>query len=84
MKPALTIVGSTTDGKPVVSGVYAFKSTYGLPIADLLLYLKEKNITVSIPHLIQEGKKDGAGDNFAAEVDHALVDVFGRTVLPIA
>lgn len=43
-KYVLPKVGTTTDGRTVVAGVYEFHETYGMPLEFLFFWLSENNM----------------------------------------
>lgn len=55
----IEIIGKTTDGKFVVSSVYKFVETYGLPLEDLLYELQQRNYMPSWPEYVREGLTAG-------------------------
>lgn len=56
----LSVVGSTPDGARVLSGVYVFCATFGLPLDVTLSLLMQKGCVPSWEHYIVEGLNEGA------------------------
>lgn len=55
----MNIVGITTDGKKVVSGIGKFYFEHGLPLVFIFDKLKERNALPSWIHLVSELKENG-------------------------
>ncbi len=78
MTPLLKIVGRTTDGKDVLSGVFRFYETEGLPLDVLFEALLLKEALPCWTSFFQEALAAGmAPERIFAKLDPAIVDVFG-------
>lgn len=72
------IVGETTDGKSVVSGVFKMYDTLGLPLADIFEQLSLRNMLPSFPHLYNEAIAAGwKHKTILLRLREALGDVYG-------
>lgn len=60
MKQLLVVKGLTEDNKIVVGGVYSFIATHGIPLEDMLFFLKEKNYSCSWIDFFIEGLTEGS------------------------
>jgi hypothetical protein len=73
------IVGKTPDGQLVISGLLRFEETYGLPLEDILEYVKNNNLVPSWFHVIDEAKKQGVNiHKFLTKLESCVVVVYGR------
>jgi hypothetical protein len=52
-------VGVTRDGKPVISGVYEFHETYGMPLEGLFGWLADHNMVPDWLDVYRWAKKNG-------------------------
>jgi hypothetical protein len=57
--PMFNIIGKTTDGRYVVSGLAKMYYETGLPLSIIFDKCKEKNYQISWPALIEELKSNG-------------------------
>lgn len=74
-----TIQGKTTEGKPVISGVYRAFETHGLPLDLLLEQLNEKGLVPSWPDFYVEALSAGMKhERILSKLEPALLDVYGR------
>ncbi len=80
MKNIFDIVGETTDGKLVIKGILKFEETYGLPLEDILEYMKENDFVPSWYHLIDEAKIQKVNMNkFLTKLETCIVTVYGKS-----
>jgi len=78
-KNPFTVVGKTTEGQLVISGILRFEETYGLPLEDILEHLKERNIVPSWLHIMNEAKLQGVNqEKFLTKLEACAVSVFGK------
>lgn len=78
MKHLLEFTGRTSDGKPVVRGLYRFYETEGLPLEVLLGYAEEIGAVPDWMSFVLEAVEAGMKvDRILAMLDPALVDTFG-------
>jgi hypothetical protein len=78
MTSMLPIVGQTPEGNLVVSGVYKFFETHGLPLDVLFALLSERNMMPSWIDFYDEAKRAGMKhDRILSKLDPALVDAYG-------
>ena len=78
-KQLLEIVGKATDGRLVVSGIYRFKETHGLPLDMILESVNSKNLIPSWLHLVREAKDAGINiSKFMTELESSVVLVYGK------
>jgi len=75
----LQISGKTTDGKEVISGVFRFYETYGLPLTDIFYLIdKEDNAVPDALDLYQSMLIAGMQkDRIISKLREPYVDVFG-------
>jgi hypothetical protein len=77
-KRLLQRVGSTTDGLPVVAGVFRFCETYGLPLVDLLYVLQKQGVMVDWLAYVSEAERAGMKrTRVLVGLDVAISDVYG-------
>jgi alanyl-tRNA synthetase len=55
----MNLSGKTEDNKNVISGVFKFYDTVGLPLPDVLNYLKDNNLVCDWEDFINTAKKSG-------------------------
>jgi len=73
------IVGKTTDGKLVISGILRFEETYGLPLEVILEYVRDNDLVPSWLHVMKEAEKQGVNRNkFLTKLETCVVSVFGK------
>jgi hypothetical protein len=78
----IEVCGRTTDGRPVVHGVFRFRETYGVPLELLCLELHRRGLQIGWLELAAEMSAAGVADPRpqllqAAEAVHQ-VDVVAR------
>lgn len=74
----LRIVGITTDGKTVVSGVFRFHETEGLPLDILFEALRMKDAQPDWTSFYREALSAGmTPERIFAKLDPALSDIYG-------
>ncbi len=72
------IVGQTTDGKLVVSKVYLFFETHGIPLDVLFGLLLERGFLPSWEHFYREALSAGMKhERILAKLEEALADSYG-------
>lgn len=70
--------GITTDGKPVVAGVFKLMSTHGLPLEFILEELKRRGLVTDWVDFVVKARADGWKDRtIVSRVEAAVGDVFG-------
>lgn len=71
-------VGITSDGKAVLSGVFAFNETYGLPLPDLLEQLRQRKTIPCWISFYKEALLRGMKHKaILAKLSEAIVDSYG-------
>lgn len=74
----MNIVGRTVDGKTVVSGVYRFFETHGLPLDVVLSTLREKHHVPCWMSLYRECASAGMGhERILDKLEAAISDSYG-------
>jgi alanyl-tRNA synthetase len=74
----LKLEGKTTEGRSVVSGVYSFYETHGIPIITILEILDSRGITPDWISFYQEANKAGVkGDRIISMLSNDIADVYG-------
>lgn len=77
----LAVVGQTVDGTPVLSGVFDFTATYGLPIEDALKRLVERGFAVSWLHYAEEAASHGiTNSQVFTRIENAVFEVLGQRI----
>jgi hypothetical protein len=72
------IVGYTVEGSPVVSGIFRFVETHGLPLEIVLDIFRERAFMPCWMSFHREATKAGMShERIIAKLDPALVDVYG-------
>ena len=78
-KNLFEIVGKTEDGRLVVSGIYKFKESYGIPLDFIFEEIEKNNMIISWPHLIREAKECGCNmSKFMTELEYSVLDIYGK------
>lgn len=79
IRKTIKISGKTTDGRLVVTGLFLFVGTLGLPLADVLLAFEEDNYVVDWIDFYEDALMDGYKSKTALnKIDEGIVDVFGK------
>jgi len=77
----MNIVGKTPDDKFVLSGVYDFHSTHGLPLDMLFETLYQNGYIPSWIHFFSEADKNGANFKRLRNKLHLpVVDIYGKDI----
>ena len=72
-------VGVTTDGKPVMAGLFRLAETEGLPLDMIFNWCKDHNIIPSWIDTYQECLSAGMKhERILSKLDEAIVDSFGK------
>ena len=75
----IQIVGKTTEDQLVLSGLYKYFETTGLPLDIILDQVKTKNMVPSWKHLYNEMIQAGMDhDRAISRISLAIFDVYGR------
>lgn len=75
----MNIVGKTTDDKIVLSGVYNFHSTHGLPLPTLFEKLDEHGYIPCWVHFFAEAKKNGVNfERLRGKLHIPVSDIYGK------
>lgn len=75
-------VGQTESGVKVIDGVFELVGTHGLPLEQVLQFIKDKGWIVSWPHYVADAMKDGAKmKSIRAKVFAAVGEVYGPVYL---
>jgi len=78
-KQLVKIVGKTSDDRLVLSGLFRFAETYGLPLEIIFQLLKDNNMIPSWSHLLEEAKKAQVNmERFKRRLQDNIVDIYGR------
>jgi hypothetical protein len=76
----LPYVGITQDGKKIVTGVYEFHETYGMPLSDLFLYLKNINLIPDWIDIYKWGRKNGMKHaRIISKIKDPIEDSYGKS-----
>lgn len=74
----LPIIGKTPDGQLVVTGVYEFHETYGMPLEFLFAYLKDHNLIVDWIDFYRWGRKNNMShDRILSKIRDPIEDSYG-------
>ncbi len=74
----ITQIGMTTDDKCVMSGVYRFAETYGLPLDMIFTIMQERNQMPSWVSFYKEAKSAGMKHRrIIAKLSEPMREVFG-------
>jgi hypothetical protein len=77
-KQLMPVVGKTNEDLFVVSGVYSFYETHGVPFDVLFGGLQARGLIPSWLHLYRDARKAGiAHDRLLGQLDPAIVDSYG-------
>lgn len=75
----LPIVGKTADGKLVVSGVYEFHETYGMPLPFLFDVLRERDMIPDWINFYEWARKNGMKHSrILSKLKDPIEDSYGR------
>ena len=75
----IQIKGITTDKQFVVSGVYDFHSTYGLPLEELFSMLKALEYIPSWTHFFAEAIENGVNlSRLQNKLRMPVIDIYGK------
>lgn len=73
------ISGQTTEGYPVIAGVFDLVDSQGIPLSILLESFKEKNIVVDWDHfLTQSIKRKWNWSTTLSKIEEAVGEVYGK------
>jgi hypothetical protein len=73
----LSIVGTTTDARPVVSGLLDFCGTIGYPLEDAIRTADAMGFVPSWRHMLAEAERQGQR-RFAVKLEACIVSVYGK------
>ena len=74
----ITIVGETSDGKPVVAGIYRFHETAGIPVDIILEVIRDRGHMPDWQSFVVEAVSAGMSvERAIAKLEPCIVDVFG-------
>jgi len=77
-------VGYTTDGIPVIGGVWSLSATYGVPLETALVLIYEHGWMVDWINIISDSRKDGANSQrLIARLRNILSPTYGAANLRI-
>ena len=72
------IVGKTQDGRDVVSGVFRFYESVGLPLDIILDTIRENNTIPDWTAFYKEAKAAGMKhDRIISKLEESIMDVYG-------
>lgn len=72
-------VGTTTDNRPVVAGVFTLVGTHGIPLDIVLTELEKAGLVVSWPDYVKGALADGhKPSNLRSRIREAVEDVYGE------
>ena len=75
----IQVVGKTTEGQLVLSGLYKYFETTGLPLSIIFEYIKNKNMVPSWNHLYKEMVRAGMNrDRIISRLSLDIFDVYGK------
>jgi len=74
----LPVVGKTADDKTVVTGVYEFHETYGMPLESLLSYLKDHDMVPDWIDFYRWASKNGMKhERIISKIYDPIEDAYG-------
>lgn len=74
-------VGTTSDGKVIVAGVFRFFATHGIPLEVLMSLLSDKNVMPCWISLYREARQAGIQHSrILSRLDTAIQDAYGVEV----
>lgn len=74
----LKVIGKTTDGKLVLSEVYKYYASVGLPLDSLFEGLRQRNAIPSWIHFYNDARQAGIKHSrILSMLDEPLTDVYG-------
>ncbi len=72
-------VGITTDGKPVMSGIFSFYETHGIPLEIIFMSFIEKELIPSWIDLYKDMRLSGMPHNrVMATLQDSISDAYGQ------
>ena len=72
------VTGKTTDGLPIISGLFRFYDTLGVPLADVLMKISERRLVPDWADFIQSASTSGwTKHTTLSRVREAVVDSYG-------
>lgn len=75
----IKVIGQTTDNRYIVSGVYRFSETYGVPLFILLEWLEKKHLVIAWIEYVKEALNAGMNiKNIIAKIEEFLLDFSGK------
>ncbi len=75
------VVGQTPEGALVVSGVFSFYETHGMPYDATFMALRDRNRVPSWLHLYRDARKAGiAHDRLIGQLEPPIADAYGPKV----
>ena len=79
MSEKVRIIGKTTDGKSVVTGIFKFFDTTGIPLFVLFELCEQNNWLPSWIHFYEDGKKQGwEHKTIINRLQEGLSDCYGK------
>ena len=74
------LVGVTTEGNPVLRGMFYFQGTVGLPLELVLFWLQQKNYVMDWEDWVFGAFKDGWNPKtIEARSSSAVLEIYGKT-----
>ena len=78
----MKISGKTVDDKPVVSGMYLYSQSHGLPLDVILSWLHGRDQVMDWVDYMRSALDHGEKiDGLVARIEAAVSDVYGREYL---
>lgn len=75
----MNISGKTQDNKLVVSGVFLFYDSIGMPLSDILNYMKDNNQVCDWENFIMCAKKQGwKKSTLQSRVKESIQDIYNN------
>lgn len=79
MSDLIKQVSITTDGKPVISGLFRVYETEGIPLETLFISCQNQGLVPSWIDLYKEMRSAGMKHNrIISKLEEAIVDSFGK------
>ncbi|WP_299074770.1 hypothetical protein [uncultured Paraglaciecola sp.] len=74
----LKISGESKDGKMVLGGFFALRSTHGIPLEEMLMFARDNDILIDWEDFIQSAISEGMSPRgVASTIDAASTEIFG-------
>ncbi len=69
----------TIENKPVMDGMFTYYGTHGIPLENILYWLKTNDAVMDWVDYIKDAIKDGHNPRtIASKIDAAVSEIYGR------